>query len=323
MKAPVALILFNRPELTEKVFARIADSRPEKLFLIADGPREGNEKDTELCKRARQVVEKVDWECEVYKNFSEENLGCGVRPATGIDWVFETVDRAIILEDDCLPDPTFFRFCDELLELYKDDDRVMQINGDNFQIGHIRTEHSYYFSEYPLTWGWATWRRAWKHYDYQIKQWQELRNTDFPLQITRNPDAASYWRINFETASNAKSAGDISFWDYQWTFAFWLQRGLSISPRENLVMNVGFGEDATHTTGKNNPHAYTPAIPMSFPMDHPPNMLVNSEADKFFIDGVSKKLRFLQPKKIPFTRKVRNKIVGSARKLKKQLVGKS
>jgi len=306
MKAPVALILFNRPKFTRKVFQRIAESKPDKLFLIADGPREGNNDDIEKCAKTRKVVENVPWECDVYRNYSDKNMGCGVRPATGISWVFEHVDRAIILEDDCLPDLSFFRFCDELLEKYKDDNRVMQINGNNFQLGNKRTDHSYYFSKYPLTWGWATWRRAWEYYDYQIKLWQEFQDTDFPLGITRNEDAAIYWRHHFK---NAFQSNEVSFWDYQWTFTFWIQNGLSISPKNTLVSNIGFGENATHTKSKSNPYAYRPLSKMQFPLKHPPYMVPNKEADDFFVHQVSKKAGFVKNKNQSLIKKTAKKVL--------------
>jgi hypothetical protein len=145
VKSPVAFIFFNRPDLTEKVFNRIRKAQPQELFLIADGPRINNSEDERKCFEARKIVDQIDWECEVCRNYSDQNLGCGVRPATGISWVFEHVDRAIILEDDCLPHPSFFNFCDELLERYKYDQRVMQISGTNLQYGNKWTDYSYYF----------------------------------------------------------------------------------------------------------------------------------------------------------------------------------
>jgi hypothetical protein len=308
-KSPVALIIFNRAELTRKVFGIIAAARPEKLFIIADGPRIGNEDDVQKCEATRKVVENVDWDCEVHRNYSDVNLGCGVRPASGISWVFEHTDRAVILEDDCIPDPGFFRFCDELLERYKDDERVMQINGMNFQIGERRTEDSYYFSRFPLTWGWATWKRAWDHYDYGISQWADLRKTDFPMQITGNEDATTYWRHNFEDAWQKVQAADYHAWDYQWTLIFWTQNGLSVSPRDNLVSNIGFGEEATHTKSKNNVFGYSPLVAMEFPLTHPANMLPNIAADQFFVSEVAKKVRYVEKRRKSHLRKLRNRSV--------------
>ena len=156
-KSPVAFLVFNRPETTRRVFAEIAKARPRKLLLVADGPRRQLPDEHARCREVRQIVSGVDWDCEILTNYSEDNLGCVVRVSTGIDWVFTQVEDAIILEDDCLPHPTFFRFCDEMLEMYRVDDRIMTISGDNFQFGRRRWNYSYYFSRYPHIWGWATW----------------------------------------------------------------------------------------------------------------------------------------------------------------------
>nr|MBA3765731.1 glycosyltransferase family 2 protein [Acidobacteriota bacterium] len=175
MNVPVALIIFNRADTTARVLAEIAKARPSKLLVIADGPRADHPDDAEKCLAARAAIDRVNWDCEVLTNYSEVNLGCGARPSSGLDWVFENVAEAIILEDDCLPHPTFFPFCAELLERHRDDERVMMISGDNFQFGRKRTQYSYYFSRYTHTWGWATWRRAWRYFDREIKLWPALR----------------------------------------------------------------------------------------------------------------------------------------------------
>ena len=161
LKTPVAFIIFNRPSLTQIVFNTIRQAKPKQLFVIADGARFPEEK--EKCQQARDIIRQVDWDCEVLANYSDVNLGCGKRISSGISWVFEHVEAAIILEDDCLPHLSFFRYCENLLDYYRDDERVMAIGGDNFQDGNKKTPYSYYFSKYPHVWGWATWRRAWKH----------------------------------------------------------------------------------------------------------------------------------------------------------------
>src|SRR6185436_19386626 len=172
---PVALIIFNRPDLTARVFEAIRQAQPRQLFVIADGPR--NPDDERLCNEARQVVAHVDWKCDVRTDFSQTNLGCGRRPASGIDWVFSQVAEAIILEDDCIPAPSFFHFCERLLEHYRNDTRVMHISGNNYLPADKRSSEreaqsrSYYFSKYTFSCGWATWRRAWKHYDSALASW--------------------------------------------------------------------------------------------------------------------------------------------------------
>ena len=284
MQAPVALIIFNRPDTTEKVFTEIAKAKPRQLFIIADGPREQYPDDTEKCEKARLVVERVDWECDVIRNYSDVNLGCGKRPATGISWVFEHTDRAIILEDDCVPNQSFFKFCDDLLKRYLYDNRIMQICGNNFQFGEKRIDYSYYFSRFHICWGWATWSRAWIYHDMGLKLWPEFKNSQWLLDIIENPIAVEYWKDKFEKAY--KCDGKIDFWDYQWSFACWSQGGLSIMPRETLVSNIGCRHDATHTKNPNDRIANLPKKSIGFPLNHPPYVTRNFEADKFFIENV-------------------------------------
>ncbi len=280
METPVAFIIFNRPDRTERVFAEIAKARPTKLLLIADGARADRPGEAEKCVATRAVVEKVDWDCEVLKDYSEVNLGCGLRPASGISWVFQNVDEAIILEDDCLPDPTFFRFCDEMIDRYREDKRVMTISGNNFQYGTKRTAQSYYFSRYPHTWGWATWRRAWELYDFEMKLWPPLRETSWLLDTLGDPESAAYWRTIFDGLSRISDV-----WDYQWIFSCWAQNGLAVLPNVNLISNIGWGDDATHTRTRDNPSANLRTEAMSFPLDHPTCMIRNREADDFSFEN--------------------------------------
>ncbi|HEX9666459.1 MAG TPA: glycosyltransferase family 2 protein [Thermodesulfobacteriota bacterium] len=284
MHTPVAFIIFNRPDTTERVFAEIARAKPSKLLVIADGPRDDHPEDAETCAAARSIIERIDWKCELFKDYSDINLGCGKRPATGISWVFEHVEEAIILEDDCVPHPTFFRYCEELLKRYRDDERIVQICGNNFQFGKRRSSLSYFFSWHNICWGWASWRRAWRHFDIGLKLWPMLRNSPWLLDIVGDLRAVAYWQDKFDRAY--ASAGNIDYWDYQWTFACWSQNGLSILPNTTLISNVGFGVEATHTKSANNKLANLPAGEMIFPLQHPPYVVRNSEADQFFVEQV-------------------------------------
>lgn len=308
MKTPVLLLVFNRPDLTEKVFNRIAEAKPEKLFLVSDGPREGNADDEKSNAEVKKVLENVTWDCEVHRNYSDKNLGCGIRVASGISWVFEHVDRAIILEDDCLPDPTFFRFCDELLERYKDDRRIMNISGKNLQYEHVNARDSYFFSRYPVTWGWATWRRAWNYYDYHLTLWNQLKETDFPLQVTKYENTAEYLRHHFNNAFRKDSPADIYSsdyiytWDYQWVFACWAQKGFSIVPDRNLVSNVGFGDE-------NHEFAAMPVSRMEFPLKHPNHKIVHSKADNLHFKKMSSSLNNIGKKKASLTLRTRNRLI--------------
>lgn len=275
MQTPIAFFLYKRPHLSEKIFEAIASVKPGKLLVVADGPK--NESERELCVKARSVLDRVDWECHVETNFSDSNLGCRNRLSTGLDWVFERCEAAIILEDDTLPHISFFRYCSELLERYREDERIMAISGNNFLFGHLEIPHSYYFSRFTHNWGWASWRRAWKHYDVEMKRWPSLRDTNFIRDLFGFPQAQDFWRRMFEMTFN----GEIDTWDFQWTFACWVQGGLSILPNRNLVTNIGFAGTATHTFDTSSPFSNLPCNEMSFPLDHPAAVIANHDADRF------------------------------------------
>jgi hypothetical protein len=272
-KKPVLFLIFNRPDLTFQSFETIRAARPDQLFISGDGPRPGKAEDPEKVALARTVVEKIDWDCKVRTRFLEQNLGCARAVSSGIDWAFESVEDLIILEDDCLPSPSFFPFCAELLDRFQTDQRVFVISGDNFQHHAPRTPYSYFFSRYNLCWGWATWKRAWKHFDLEMSLWPEFRDGDWLVDLLQEPLANTYWRDIFDQVH----AGKIDTWDYQWTFACWIQSGLTILPSENLVQNIGFGEDATHTTDELG--CGPPARNLAFPLSHPPFVLRDDRAD--------------------------------------------
>lgn len=276
MKTPVALIIFNRLQETRRVFDVIRAAKPEKLFIISDGPR--NKEEAVTCASVRAIVENIDWPCEVQRNYSETNLGCKKRVSTGIDWVFEHVDKAIILEDDCLPEPTFFSFCEELLERYRDDEKVMHVSGNFFhqKNKNFVSQNSYFFSSIPHIWGWATWKRAWKKYDVNMKEWSGLRKSGDLEKIFNNAAAYEYW----STIWDQYQAGKIDSWDGQWLFACIKNQGICINPTKNLISNVGFGVTATHTK-KSSLFASMPTEPLSFPLSHPQKIEVNTKADDF------------------------------------------
>lgn len=238
-KSPVAFFIFNRPSVTEKVFDLIRQAQPSRLLVVADGVRSAEEE--AKCLQTRAILERVDWDCEVLKNFSDENLGCKRRVSSGLDWVFSNVEEAIILEDDCLPAPSFFNFCDSLLAKYRDDERVMHIGGTNTQAGTKRSNDSYYFSKYAHVWGWASWRRAWKHYDVNMSVAPDFASVVKSQCASQHEQ--NYWLNIFNRVAN----NEIDTWDYQWLYTCWTQHGLSVVPEINLVSNIGFGAEATHT----------------------------------------------------------------------------
>ncbi len=276
LPAPIALFIFNRPDTTARVFAAIRAARPQRLLIVADGPRSDRPGEAERCAAARAAAEQIDWPCEVTRNYADANLGCRRRLSSGLDWVFESVAEAIILEDDCLPEATFFPFCAELLERYRNDERVMHISGDNFQTGRARTAFSYYFSRFPHVWGWASWRRAWRHYDVNLARWPELRAGGWLRDWLGDARAARQWTQLFDRTHRR----EIDTWDFQWTLACWAQSGLSILPAVNLVSNIGFNAEATHTRAGNR-LANLPTQPLAFPLRHPTFVIRDAQADAF------------------------------------------
>ena len=276
MKTPVVFIIFNRPDTTEKVFQAIRQAQPPKLLVIADGARSDRPGEAAKCAATRAVIDRVDWKCEVLTNYSDVNLGCKARVSSGLNWVFDLVESAIILEDDCLPHPSFFLFCEKLLNYYREDERIMVISGNNFQSGQQRTNYSYYFSRYNHCWGWASWRRAWQHYDVEMKLWPQIRDNHWLKFMFNEPSAARYWQKIFQATYDE----NVDSWAYRWTFACWLQSGLTIIPQVNLVSNIGFGSQGTHTTFKN-AFANLPVAEIDFPLQHPPFILCHIQADNF------------------------------------------
>jgi hypothetical protein len=283
MKTAVAMIIFNRPDLTERVFAEIARARPPVLLVSADAPRPDRPGEVEKCAATRAIIERVDWDCVVLKNYAETNLGHMRGPLSAIEWVFEQVEEAIILEDDCLPQPSFFEFCDELLERYRDDERVMMISGNNLLLNQRQVPSSYFFCKYGVMWGWATWRRAWRTFDPELSAWPSLRETDWLLDILIEPRAAHYWRAIFDAHYGHGRTPET--WDAPWTFALWAQGGLSIAPEVNLISNIGFRQDASHTVTTNR-LAELPTAPIGFPLRHPPAMVRDREAEQTMLRHV-------------------------------------
>ncbi|MGK7924893.1 MAG: glycosyltransferase family 2 protein [Spirulina sp.] len=237
---PIALFIFNRPQLTRIVFEAIAKVKPQQFLIVADGAR--SEAEWEKCQQARSIVKDIDWPCQISTNFAETNLGCKRRVSSGLDWVFTRVEEAIILEDDCFPAPSFFDFCQVLLHHYRHNPQIMHISGNNFQEGQSRTQNSYYFSKYSHVWGWASWRRAWKYYDVNMREWSEYKKSNNFQQLCDDRWERNYWLNIFDCVQN----GAIDTWDYQWLLTCWQHQGLSILPDRNLISNLGFAEENTH-----------------------------------------------------------------------------
>ena len=286
MRTPVALLIFNRPDTTAKVFEAIRQAKPPKLLVIADGARSSHPGEVAKCEAARAIINSVDWDCEVLTNYSEVNLGCGKRPATGITWVFEQVEEAIILEDDCLPHLTFFQFCEELLDKYRHDTRIMTISGTNILNSWKLELQSYHFSYYGSHWGWASWKRAWDYFDYEMKHWSNLEVQKQIANVLCDQAQYQIRKKRFDRVIN-----DQSTWDGRFLFACLLQSGLSIVPASNLIYNIGFNQEATHTKSLDE-LSHLKLLPMEFPLRHPLGVVVDREYDYKFYQ------KMFKPKKL-------------------------
>lgn len=274
LTTPVLFLIFNRPDKTQKVFNAIRQAKPKQLFIAADGPRPDREGEIEKYQKARQIATSVDWDCEVKTLFRDKNLGCKIAVSSAIDWFFKNVEEGIILEDDCLPSQSFFWFCQELLKYYRNDTRIMQISGNNFQFGRIRGEGSYYFSKYAHVWGWATWRRAWKHYDVHMKNFEEFKRDNKIINIFKRKQQQKYWIRVFQLVYDGK----INTWDYIWVFICFINGGLCIMPNKNMVSNIGFSREALHTKDENSILSKVKTEEIT-EIIHPEFVLVDQEAD--------------------------------------------
>ena len=298
IRVPVLLIIFNRPDTTRRVFESIRRARPPRLYVAADGPRAHNTDDIEKCTEARRIVREVDWDCEVSTLFHDVNLNCGVAPSTACSWFFKHESEGIILEDDCLPVQSFFWFCQELLERYRNDTRVMHIGGNNFLNGWKRDQdYSYYFSRSGHIWGWATWRRAWKFFDYELNLYQQVKRNNFFNSFFLNWPEKLYRLRKFEKTTDPNTRVD--WWDYQWDFARYVHSGLAIVPEKNLVQNLGFGDSGTHTRNGNSPNADMKAEDIEVPLRHPPFMIRDQASDrKYFRNFLHDIVRAKFPKRL-------------------------
>lgn len=278
MKTPVAFIIFNRPDTSIRVFEAIRQAKPPILLVVADGARTSKAGEAEKCATTRAIIDKVDWNCEVRTNYSDVNLGCKWRVSSGLDWIFEQVEEAIILEDDCLPTSSFFPFCENLLERYRHDERVMSISGNNFQPNQNINQESYYFSKYGGNWGWASWRRAWQHFDINMATWPEYKEIGLINSFFDSPREYEYWRKTLDGVYNREID---TCWDYQWLYSRWIQSGLSINPNVNMVSNIGFRSDGTHTTNADDFSWANVPIMDIWEVNHPTSVIRNKEKDNF------------------------------------------
>lgn len=279
LEIPVLLLIFNRPDTTKRVFESIARAKPRRLFVAADGPRPDKEGEAEKCQVTREIIKQIDWDCEVRTLFREQNLGCKEAVSSAISWFFEQAEEGVILEDDCLPSDSFFPFCAELLEKYRDDERVMMISGDNFQDGIQRGGASYYFSSVPWIWGWATWRRSWQLYDLEMQTFPRFVKENRMQSLSTDRAVQNYRWSDFI----ATYKGHINTWDFQWIYSVLINHGLCICPQINLVSNIGCSSESTHTSDANSTLANTPLGEID-KISHPWAIMPDVLADKYFYD---------------------------------------
>lgn len=282
----VLLVIFNRPETTRQVFEAIRKAKPPRLYIAADGPRDEVKGEAEKCHEARSIVHDVDWDCEVKTLFRNKNLNCGIAPSSAFTWFFENEEEGIILEDDCVPSQSFFWYCQELLQYYREDYRIMHIGGNNFLQGwNNDKDYSYYYSRSGHIWGWATWRRAWKMFDFNIELYDKIKAENYFENFFLNPIEKIYRLRKFDQTITSTR---VDWWDYQWDFARFANSGLAIVPNVNLVRNIGFGEDSTHTQNEKSNSAGLIANDIAFPLKHPPFMIRDIASDKKYFKNLMK-----------------------------------
>jgi len=274
-RVPILIIAFNRPKTTEKLYEVIKKIKPKDLFVSFDAPRSGNISDEKNCSKVQDIFNSIDWDCRVRKFYHNSNVGCDKSVVGAINWFFEQVDEGIILEDDCLPDTSFFAFCDILLNKYRTDERIMMISGDNFLSHYYSSEDSYLFSRYALIWGWATWKRAWSKYDNKMSTYAEFVSSKKINGVFSNFIQRAFWNIIFYK----RYYGYNTAWDSKWTYALLVNSGMCIAPTVNLVENIGFDENATNTKEKAQKRYRIKAESIPLPLNHPAIIMVDNNYD--------------------------------------------
>ena len=279
-KTPILLIIWRRPITTNKVIDAIRKFNPERIYVHCDGPRKNSKNDINEVEETRKLIEdKIDWPCKITKLYRKKNKGLYEGGSSAISWFFEQVEEGIILEDDTVPGPEFLPYCEELLSKYRYDTRIWCISGNNFQKGKWHGNASYYFSKHVGVWGWATWRRCWKKFDLEIKNWPDIKKSDLLKSILEDPIERKYWSSMWEkTYDNPRH---FNTWDLQWVYCCLINSGLTIVPNRNLVRNIGYGKDATHTLIENKS---TLTDKVLGDLKHPEFIIKNNYADRFQFD---------------------------------------
>ncbi len=275
-KTPILLITWRRPDTTRLVLESLRELKPTYLYVASDGPNSDRLGESNLVSKTRELIDHfVDWPCSIFKFYSQTNNGCRTGVSSAINWFFDHVEEGIILEDDCVPHPAFYSYCSELLQYYRHDTRVWCISGSNFQNGIWRGDGTYYFSRYMHCWGWASWRRCWKNYNVNLTNYDAFCSSGSVTNVFETSVERSYWSRIWESLVKH---GVPDTWDYQWCFTCLSNSGLVILPNFNLVQNIGFGVDATHTQNMSIDTSLPTDIP---PLRHPSFVLRDSLADSY------------------------------------------
>jgi len=276
MDTPILFLIFNRPDVTAQVFSAIAKVKPKKMYIAADGPRSDKDGEKEKCLQTREIIDQIDWDCDVKTLLRSENLGCKIAVSSAIDWFFEYVEFGIILEDDCLPSESFFSFCSEMLVRYRNDSRVVMVSGQNYESGVQYGDGDYYFSKIMNIWGWATWRRAWCVFDSEMTSLPDFVVSGKADSLYKNHDLKLFWVVRFVRTY----LGRYNTWDYSWVYSVARIKGISIRPKVNMITNIGDGLDATHGVDSSGKYNNMPRFELT-KIKHPGSMEVSEDADEY------------------------------------------
>lgn len=278
-KVPVLFLTFNRPRQTRLALERILLAGPSKIYVHSDGPRAHIAGEAEKVEEVRTIIRtQIGDRVPVLTLFRSENMGLRAGVFDALNWFFDREPQGIVLEDDCVPDLTFFPFCAEILQRYADDEQVMHIGGSNLAEAHTAgLGTSFVFSRFTFVWGWASWRRAWQKMSLQLDGLDEFEQSGAIQNYLRNPMAQAYMLDKFRVTRSGKN----NSWAYAWFYSVLKNKGLCVVPTLNLVQNVGIGsEDATHTTRSNDRaqlRARTLAFPLVFPEHREPDPLLEQQ----------------------------------------------
>ena len=290
MTPPILLLIFNRPKETEILINRLSIIKPKKIYVFSDGPRINTKTDIINCRKSKIVIEKIFWKCELKKNYQKKNLGLKEAISKGISWFFKYEKKGIILEDDCIPSRDFFEFCSWGLKKFNNDKKVGSITGNNFLNQKIKIKNSYYFSKYAHCWGWATWRNKWRLYDKNIKFWKRWKKSERFKSIFNSELEKKYWIKIFDNVQK----NNINSWAYPWNLCLWYHKKIVLTPKFNLVNNIGITKDATHTYYKNDNVNYK-IKKLKKPYIKHTSMQINEKADNFVFKNHLKGRNYLWP----------------------------